>query len=615
MISILSAKNVSHHHTNYYLVFRKPSSWRHPGGTVSETEETDFSECEADAPGPDLKSERRKPGHVNSFTFSSLSMFRNKHNSGCSDTSGKKDGSRSPALISQLSIDSSIEEEHLDHHNLTTNNNSDNLGANNRSPNRKFKEATDKVGDKLLSYARKLKKDNREREKGRGELAGGRSASAGRNETIEEETFEDVEAERCGVMRAYSLNSKQIIKPILQSHSSTESTDVPNTPKSTPTRTKKKLSLKKSKSTDIDAHCQIPSKRSLRGTKYERKSECKEVTSDDSPPSLVLSCPVSNDPGRQLSPIGSPSSDFPFTFPEVFRQAIQEVDILTKKCAQETEIEVNEAGIMFVPGPGRAMSSLVADAGQEIMTQVTDKTSDETSVASDRGCLAFMSVVSHGQPEDSDQDTEDDQARPHQPLNLKSTAFVVKKLSPSQAAPAGAEQASGHRSRQGSKRRRKKETSGNHGKINSPPKLKLKIPTKEKFAPGPVSARSASYTSLRTSSAETEGRNFRTCLSSSPCPSASRDAVAGSDSTEIKSPQIVFTGSSTLPRSTSECKKMEMFGGDTTPVTNQASVLTLQLEGAFGCSMSVSEAGSREDTISPMTSQKTGKSLLESGSF
>ena len=30
---------------------RKPSSWRHPGGTVSETEETDFSECEAEDRG------------------------------------------------------------------------------------------------------------------------------------------------------------------------------------------------------------------------------------------------------------------------------------------------------------------------------------------------------------------------------------------------------------------------------------------------------------------------------------------------------------------------------------------------------------------------------------
>ena len=139
------------------------------------------------------------------------------------------------------------------------------------------------------------------------------------------------------------------------------------------------------------------------------------MTSDDSPPSLVLSCPVSNiDPGHPtLSPIGSPTSDFPFTFPEVFRQAIQEVDILTKKCAQETEIEGNEASIILMPGSTLAVSSLVSDLGQEIMTQVTDKTSDETSAASDRGCLAFMSA-SHGH-QDSDQDTEDDQ--PHQPLS------------------------------------------------------------------------------------------------------------------------------------------------------------------------------------------------------
>ena len=44
----------------------------------------------------------------------------------------------------------------------------------------------------------------------------------------------------------------------------------------------------------------------------------------------------------------------------------------------------------------------------------------------------------------------------------------------------------------------------------------------------------------------------------------------------------------------------------------QASVLTLQLEGAFGCSMSVSETGSREDTLSPMVSMKTGESVLVS---
>ena len=73
---------------------RKPSSWRHPGGTVSETEETDFSEAETDGgaggdEGGGQEVVRRKPGHVHSFTFSSLSMFRNKHASGGgSDTSG-----------------------------------------------------------------------------------------------------------------------------------------------------------------------------------------------------------------------------------------------------------------------------------------------------------------------------------------------------------------------------------------------------------------------------------------------------------------------------------------------------------------------------------------------
>ena len=52
---------------------RKPSSWRHPGGTVSETEETDLSETESG--GPELACEGRQgvTRHVHSFTFSSLS--------------------------------------------------------------------------------------------------------------------------------------------------------------------------------------------------------------------------------------------------------------------------------------------------------------------------------------------------------------------------------------------------------------------------------------------------------------------------------------------------------------------------------------------------------------
>ena len=51
---------------------RKPSSWRHPGGTVSETEETDLSESES------VVEVEARPGvtrHVHSFTFSSLSRL------------------------------------------------------------------------------------------------------------------------------------------------------------------------------------------------------------------------------------------------------------------------------------------------------------------------------------------------------------------------------------------------------------------------------------------------------------------------------------------------------------------------------------------------------------
>ena len=120
-----------------------------------------------------------------------------------------------------------------------------------------------------------------------------------------------------------------------------------------------------------------------------------------------------------------------------------------------------------------------------------------------------------------------------------------------------------------------------------------------------VTNRSASYSSLRTSSSEAEPRNFRTCFSSSPRATVTRD-----DSTEQsvlpKSPQIIFSGSSTLPRSSSESKRLEHHEGKP---DQQASVLTLQLEGAYGCSMSVSEktgSSSREDTISPMVSVKTG---------
>ena len=153
--------------------------------------------------------------------------------------------------------------------------------------------------------------------------------------------------------------------------------------------------------------------------------------------------------------------------------------------------------------------------------------------------------------------------------------------------------------------------------MNSPPKLKVKA-AKE----GGKEARSASYTSLATAEADqprpADPRSHRACLSSSPCPardgatvSAQVSDTAASTAKEgagagSKSPAILFSGSSTLPRSISETRRLETDGAG----AGRASVLTLQLEGAFGCSMSVSETGSREDTISPLVSQKTGQGKL-----
>lgn len=536
--------------------FRKPSSWRHPGGTVSETEETDFSECEADTAHERDSSERRRPGHVQSFNFPSLSVFRSKHS-----------GEQSPSLTSQ----NSIEEERVSGDRMELPKHVTGAAPGSRSPNRKFKEATDKVGDKLRAYAMKFK-DTRERDKGgrapECPASGGRSASAGRSETIEEETTEDVEAERAGagVARAYSLNSKLLPKPLLQSHSSTESTDVPVTPKSTPTRNKKKLSLKKLKCVDNDALSPGPSKR--RSSKLERS--CEPVASDDSPAPLGLT-----DPDHLLSPIGSPSQDFPFTFPEVVRQAIQEVDTLTEKCAQETDVsddgwglQTTDSGHIRHQVMTRRMSDNFPDARRD---------ADNKSVQSERISLPNVNTRA-SQAEDSEDDEHE-----------LSGKLGIKKFS-----PAGSGEVQGHRSRQGSKRRRKKDAS----KVSSPPKLKLKLPTKDSSSG--VSPRSASYTSLRTSPGELDPRNFRSCLSSSPCPSTSKDRAVME---EVSSPQIIFTGSSTLPRSSSKTRRSDAGSSATGPV----SILTLQLEGAFGCSMSVSQTGSREDTISPMVSQKTGK--------
>ena len=77
---------------------------------------------------------------------------------------------------------------------------------------------------------------------------------------------------------------------------------------------------------------------------------------------------------------------------------------------------------------------------------------------------------------------------------------------------------------------------------------------------------------------------------------------------DLKSPTIIFTGSSTLPRSISESRRLEP--GVDTPKAD--SVLTLQLEGALGGFMSVNESGSREDTLSPLVSQKLGERVQHS---
>ena len=296
---------------------------------MSETEETetDFSECETESGAKEVVAGvRRRPGHVNSFTFSSLSMFRRQHSSGAdSQQRGKKDGSRSPALISQLSIESAIEEERL----VLSDADKDTIvipkhvTSPSRSPNRKFREATDKVGDKIRS----LFKESKDRSE---KSYGGRSASAGRSDTIEEETTEDVEAERQGgVARAYSLNAKQLSKPLLQSHSSTESTDVPSTPKSTPTRTKKRLSLRKNKSIEAAAANDIvlASQQKLSRLSRGGKAEDRMLTGDEWDVCLA------NEPHQSLA---DSQHQQLHSFSDSFRQAIHQVEGLTEKCSQDS---------------------------------------------------------------------------------------------------------------------------------------------------------------------------------------------------------------------------------------------------------------------------------------
>ena len=380
---------------------RKPSSWRHPGGTVSETEETetDFSECETESGAKEVVAGvRRRPGHVNSFTFSSLSMFRRQHSSGAGADShpgqGKKDGSRSPALISQLSIESAIEEERV----VLSDADKDTIvipkhvTSPSRSPNRKFREATDKVGDKIRSLFKESKD--------RGDKSyGGRSASAGRSDTIEEETTEDVEAERQGgVSRAYSLNAKQLSKPLLQSHSSTESTDVPSTPKSTPTRTKKRLSLRKNKSieaaaaNDIVLASQQKLQRLSRGGAGVKPQERKfELTGDEWDVCLA------NELHQSLSDCQHQQQLHPATasdsLGDSFRLAIHQVEGLTEKCSQEAAAASNEvlSGVQTdlsgqevsrlkdtpVLGDKRCYGGMMSETGQDIRDITSESDQDD----------------------------------------------------------------------------------------------------------------------------------------------------------------------------------------------------------------------------------------------
>ena len=114
-------------------------------------------------------------------------------------------------------------------------------------------------------------------------------------------------------------------------------------------------------------------------TDFKLYEDVKEMTSDESPPSIVLPDP---DHENQFSPIGSPAADFPFTFPEVFRQAIQEVDIMTKNCS---------------PTPNTDVSSTcknVASRQELIITPLTDKKPDETLVSSDKRCCGAMNKKS-----------------------------------------------------------------------------------------------------------------------------------------------------------------------------------------------------------------------------
>ena len=52
-----------------YLGPRRPSSWRHPGGTVSETEESEFAEAAAAAAAQQEKATERERGTIDSIAL------------------------------------------------------------------------------------------------------------------------------------------------------------------------------------------------------------------------------------------------------------------------------------------------------------------------------------------------------------------------------------------------------------------------------------------------------------------------------------------------------------------------------------------------------------------
>ena len=161
---------------------------------------------------------------------------------------------------------------------------------------------------------------------------------------------------------------------------------------------------------------------------------------------------------------------------KVVRQAIQEVDSLTEKCDQEVETWDHDKS-----GHRQENMTRDYDIRQEAVTwRMSDNFPDTRSPDNAQTERVSLPDV-HARAYNADQDSEEEE------LTSASSGgggkLGVKKFFP------GGE---GHRSRQGSKRRRKKDVS----KVSSPPKLKLKLPS-SRDATSVVSPRSASYTSLR----------------------------------------------------------------------------------------------------------------------